>query len=203
MGRRAGNTMRRSGAEPEALVLNNLPGLFPTEDWWVTYWSVNEEGALEHRRVIIQLPAGLANRCVPVSIGYNGCIQMVRRWGMAIYPSLLEEIDFDLEAVIRQASNRYSGGPEDYLRVALEVTHFDLPGHFIIASNEHPLLMYDPAGILKGSYVRWCTYLGALAFLATDGKVSSGFLRLALEARDTYQEAVGYLQAALASQRAG
>jgi hypothetical protein len=82
----------------------------------------------------------------------------------------------------------------------LDVTHFDLPGFFVIASDEHPLLMYAPSGVLKGSYVRWRTCLGALAFLATDGRVNSGFLRLAREAQDTYQEAVGYLREALAHQ---
>jgi hypothetical protein len=128
---------------------------------------------------------------------------MVRRWGLAIYPSLLEEMDFDLEAVVRNAPDRYPGEPEDYLRAALDITHFDLPGFFTIASDEHPLLMYDPAGVLKGSYVRWRTYLGALSFLATDGQVNSGFLRLAREAEDTYREAVGYLQAALAQRYHG
>ncbi len=198
MRRRAGNTVRPSSAQPGSRVLNNLPGLYPTEDWRVVYWSVTEQGQLEQHEVIIQLPAGLARSCVPISVGYNGCVQMVRRWGVAIYPSLLEEIGFDLEAVVRGAPERYQGDPADYLRAALDITHFDLPGFFIIASDEHPLLMYAPDGSLKGSYVRWRTYLGALAFLATGGKVNSGFLRLAQEAHDTYQQAVGYLQEALA-----
>ncbi len=195
--RRPGNTVRRSSAAPEARVLNNLPGLYPTEDWQVIYWSVDEQGLLERRQVIVQLPAGLADVCVPVPVGYNGCVQMVRRWGVAVYLSLLEEIEFDLGAVVYGAPDRYAGDPEDYLRAALDVTHFDLPGFFVIASEEHPLLMYAPSGVLKGSYVRWRTYLGALAFLATDGRVNSGFHRLAREAQDTYREAVGYLQEAL------
>ncbi len=201
MRKRAGNTVRRSSARPEAKVLNNLPGLYPTEDWRVSYWSVTERGELEQREVIIQLPAGLARLCVPIPVGYNGCVQMVRRWGVAIYPSLLEEMGFDLEAVVQGAPERYQGDPAGYVRAVLDVTHFDLPGFFIIASDEHPLLMYAPDGSLKGSYVRWRTYLGALAFLATGGKVNSGFLQLAQEAHATYEAAVGYLQEALAHQR--
>ncbi|MCD6289590.1 MAG: hypothetical protein J7M34_03735 [Anaerolineae bacterium] len=198
---RLGNSVRRSRAADEAQVLNNLPGLYPTEDWNVVYWTVDAQGNLHQRQVIIQLPAGLADLCIPVPIGYNGCVQMVRRWGMAIYPSLLEDIGFDLEFVVRNAPERYGNASGDYLRAALDVTHFDLPGFFVIASDEHPLLMYAPDGTLKGSYTRWRTYLGALAYLATQGQVNSGFLRLAREARATYQAAVEYLQEALMHQR--
>jgi len=199
--RRAGNAVRISSAKEGTRILNNLPGLYPTEDWHAVYWAVDRHGGLRQHEVTIQLPAGLADLCAPIPVGYNGCVQMVRRWGVAIYPSLLEELGFDLETVVRSAPDRYANTPEGYLRAALDITHFDLPGFFIIASDEHPLLMYAPDGSLKGSYVRWRTYLGALAFLATDGKVNSGFLRLAQEAHDTYQQAVAYLQEALARQR--
>ncbi len=203
MRRRSGNTVRRSSATEQDRILNNLPGLYPTENWKVIYWSVDEQGNLAQHQVIVQLPEGLADLCAPVPIGYNGCVQMVRRWGVAIYPSLLEDLAFDLDALVRSAPERYADTPQGRLRAALDVTHFDLPGFFIIASDEHPLLMYAPDGALKGSYTRWRTYLGALAFLATDGQVNRGFLRLAREAQDTYREAIGYLQEALAQQQRG
>jgi len=119
---------------------------------------------------------------------------MVRRWGMACYPSLLEDIGFDPEPLLGAQAE---GNGSALLRIILEVTHFDLPGHFIIASDEHPFRLYAPDGTLKGSYTRWCTYLGALAYLVSGGKVSAGFLRLWQDAPATYAEAVGYLQPVL------
>jgi hypothetical protein len=77
------------------------------------------------------------------------------------------------------------------------VTHFDLPGHFIIASQEHPFLLFDPQGILKGSYTRWYTYLGALAYLASGGLVKASFQQLWGENDKLYQEALGFLREAL------
>jgi hypothetical protein len=202
MGKRVGNALRLSAAAPDARVLNNFPGLYLTEDWTARYWDVGPQGDLQVREAIIQLPLGWTRICPPVAIGYPGCIQWVRRWGVALYPSILEDIGFDLVSLLSHDAGRFPGGDdEELLHLALGITQFDLPGHFIIASDEHPFLLYDPEGIVKGTYTRWCTYLGALAFLVTDGKVNAPFLRLADEANPTYRAAVGYLREALQERR--
>lgn len=78
----------------------------------------------------------------------------VRRWGLARRPSLLEAIGFDSTPLVG------SDAPiSDFLHIYLAATHFDLPGGFIIADPDYPLLLFDPAGDLKGcciSYLaRW------------------------------------------------
>jgi hypothetical protein len=83
------------------------------------------------------------------------------------------------------------------LRVMIRITHFDLPGYFIIASQQYPFLLFDPGGTLKGSYTKWCTYLGALAWLASDGKVNADFELLRITNPRLYREAVEYLLSAL------
>ncbi len=204
MVKRAGNGLQISTASPDVRIFNNFPGLYPTEDWVAHYWDMGPAGDLVAREAIIQLPRGWARACVPVAIGYPGCIQWVRRWGVALYPSILADIGFDFEPLLTHDAQRFPGGDEEeLLHLVSGITQFDLPGHFIIASEEHPFILYDPDGIVKGTYTQWRTYLGALAFLVTGGKVNAGFIRLAEEAGATYQQAVGYLQEALRKQEGG
>jgi len=203
MPRSVGNTMRRSTAPPDAEVINNFPGLYPTEDWRVYYWEVTERGDLVDRRVTIQLPQGYADVCPEVEIGQPGCIYRVRRWGLACYPSLLERMGFDPTPLLTHDRERFPGGDDqEILHVMFQVTHFDLPGYFIIASPEHPLLLFDPEGVLKGSYTRWRTYMGALAWLVSGGVVNANFEMLRTTNRGLYLEAVGYLLSALRGRRA-
>jgi len=196
MARLAGNSVRRSSAPPDAEVINNFPGQYPTEDWSAYYWVVTERGDLVDRRVTIQLPRGYADVCPEVEIGQRGCIYRVRRWGVACYVSLLEEIGFDPTPLLGREDISGEEGP-DILRVMIRVTHFDLPGHFIIASQEHPFLLFDPDGTLKGSYTRWYTYLGALAWMVSGGKVRGDFELLRVTHPILYREAVDYLLSAL------
>lgn len=198
MPKSAGNTMRRSSAPPDAEVINNFPGLYPTEDWRAYYWVVTERGELVDKHVTVQLPKGYADVCPEVEIGQQGCIYRARRWGVACYPSLLEEIDFDPQPLLTHDRGRFPGGDaQEILHVILRATHFDLPGHFIIASWEHPLLLFDPGGTLKGSYTKWRTYMGALAWLASDGAVDSNFELLRTTNQRLYKEAIEYLLSAL------
>ena len=83
----------------------------------------------------------------------------------------------------------------------IRATYFDLPGHFVIASQEHPFLLLDPQGTLKGTYTRWYTYLGALAFLVSGGTVQARFSRLWSEDAGLYDEALSYLLNALRSEK--
>jgi len=193
-----GNIFRRSSATPDTKVVNNYPGRYPTEDWKARYWTVTERGDLQERVVAVELPRGCTAACLEVEVGQSGCVHRVRRWGFACYASLLEEIGFDPTPLLTYDRERFSGGDDqELLQVMIGVTHFDLPGHFIIASQEHPFLLFDPQGALKGSHTRWYTYLGALAYLASDGRVKASFQWLRAENERLYQEAVGFLRGAL------
>ncbi|HIP95856.1 MAG TPA: hypothetical protein EYH32_01430 [Anaerolineae bacterium] len=192
--RAVGNTLRRSSAPPDVRVINNFPGRYPTEDWQVAYWFVTEDGQLAHNRVTLQLPAGYARVCPPIAPGQDGCVYHVRRWGVACRTSLLERINFDPSVLVSlQPGQPDEAIDQELLRAMFLVTWFDLPGYFIIASDEHPLLLFDPEDYLKGSYTRWRTYLGALAFLVSGGKVNADFIRLCYEFPSSYEEAVEIL----------
>jgi len=194
----AGNIFRRTSAAPDTKVVNNYPGRYPTEDWKARYWTVTERGDLQERVVAIELPRGCTAACLEVEVGQSGCVHRVRRWGFACYASLLEEIGFDPAPLLTYDRERFPGGDDqELLQVMIGVTHFDLPGHFIIASQEHPFLLFDPRGTLKGSHTSWYTYLGALAYLASNGWVKASFQRLWREDEGLYQEAVGFLMGAL------
>ena len=198
MVRDAGNTLRRSSAAPDTHAVNNYPGRYPTEDWQARYWTVTEGGVLQRRVVTVQLPRGCTAACLEVEVGQSGCVHGVRRWGFACYASLLEEIGFDLAPLLTHDQERFPGGDDqEVLQVMIGVTHFDLPGHFTIASQEHPFLLFDPQGALKGSHTRWYTYLGALAYLFSDGRVKASFQQLWRENERLYQEAVAFLLGAL------
>jgi hypothetical protein len=194
----AGNALRPSSAPPDVRIVNNFPGRYPTADWLARYWAMSDWGELQVMEVTLQLPTGYAAGVPAISVGYNGCIYKVRRWGVACYPSLLEDMGFDHSPLLTYERQRFPGGDDqEALHIMLHVTHFDLPGGFVIASREHPFLLYDPRGVLKGSFVRWRSYAGALAYLATEGKINAPFLRLQEEGGHLYDQAVGYLLQAL------
>jgi hypothetical protein len=192
MPRRGGNAFRPSQAPPNVRVVNNHPGRYPVEDWRVYYWAVADNGALRDRHVTVQLPRSYADACPLVVWGEQGCIYRVRRWGLASLPSLLETIGFDPTPFVGS-----DAPPSQFIRIYLEVTHFDLPGGFIIADPDHPLLLFDPAGDLKGSCINGISYLGALAWMATGGRVAADFQRMRREAPEFYRWAVEGFRRAL------
>lgn len=187
---RGGNAFRPSRAPATARVLNNLPGRYPVENWHACYWSVSEEGSLQEHAVILQLPAGYAAVCKPVQVGQAGCVLRVRRWGVACRISLLEAIGFDPLTI---------AGPnapdETVAAICFAATQFDLPGDFIIADPDYPLLLFDPAGVLKGSSVNGISLLGALAYFVSGGRVAADFQRLRQEAPTLYRQALADLLA--------
>ncbi len=192
------NTMRPSVAADDGQPINNLPGLYPTEDWTVQYWDVEAGGEVRKRQAVVQLPEGYAGACAEVIVGQPGCVHRVRRWGVQCYVRILQEFGFDPGQYLSHDAQRFpDGDDEEMISILLRATHFDLPAHFVIASVEHPLLMVDPQGILKGSFTRWFTRLGALAYMVSGGKVNQEFRELPLEDRSLYEEALGYLLDAL------
>ena len=186
-----GNVFRRSTAPTQVTTLNNFPGRYPAEDWRARYWDVTETRTLVRREVTLQLPLGFGWVSPPVAVGQPGCIHAVRRWGLACRTSLLEEIPFDPAAHLSPEAT-----DDEVMALMYGATWFDLPGYFIIASDEHPFYLYDPAGALKGAYVDWCTYLGALTYLYTDGDVKGSFLRVFRDSPSLYRQALAEILAA-------
>jgi hypothetical protein len=185
MPRRGGNVFRSSEASLDLRVVNNFPSRYPVEDWRAYYWAVADDGRLGEHYVTVQLPRRYAAACLPVKWGEQGCIYHVRRWGLSCLPSLLEVIDFDPIPLT---------GPDDssadLVRIYLEVTHFDLPGGFVIADPDYALLLFDPAGDLKGCCITGISHLGALAWMATEGRVAADFQRIRRDAPEFYRRAV-------------
>lgn len=198
MRRSQGDAYRASTASPEATVLNNFPGLYPVEDWQVFYWTVDADGRLADRNVTLQLPAGYADACPQVTLGEPGCVYKVRRWGLACYPSILTEIGFDATRLVTGDEERFPGGEgQELLHIFLHATHFDLPGYFVIADTRYPLLLFAPDGTLKGSWQQGPTYLGALAWQVSGGKVAADFELMRTTAPALYEKVVGELLRAL------
>ena len=181
---RQGDSLRESAAAPTTTVVDNSGGAYPTRAWQATYFSASRQGALTAYRVTVRLPAGLDSVCPTVHIGQPGCVYAIRRWGFALRPSALAAAGFDPTPLLT------GGDDADILRALLEAAAFDLPGEFIIASPEHPFRLVAPDGTLRGSSTRWRTYLGALAYFASGGRVDAGFIRFWAEAEPSYRQAV-------------
>jgi hypothetical protein len=190
------NTLRRSAAPDDVTLLNNYPGAYPTEDWTARYWSVTRRGDLEERQVTLQLPQGFHSPCMPVTAGRPGCVRVVRRWGFGCYPEVLNDIGFDVAALVSNPDD-----DAEWLTHYFRVVTFDLPGYFVIASPAHPFMLYDPAGTLKGSYTQWRTHLGALSYMVN--RLDADFIRLQIENRALYQQALDYLVEAVVETSSG
>lgn len=188
-----GDSLRESSAPPAASVIDNSAGLYPTDRWEATYFAVNRQGALTAHRIAVCVPAGLDRVCARVLLGQAGCIYAVRRWGFALRPSALEAAGFDPGLL---ATGNDDG---ELLQSFFRAAAFELPGEFIIASPEHPFRLVAGDGTLRGSFVRWRTYLGALAFFASGGQVDADLVRFWAEARESYVQAVEVCLSAIRS----
>ena len=196
---RLGNAFRRSTASLDEYVHRNVPYDWPTEDWGANYWTVTQQGRLVSAQAIVQLPEGFSGVCRRVELGESGCIQHVRRWGVACRMSLLEAMGFD-PSELPASRDRQAADGSDVLYWMIRATHFDLPGDFVIASSEHPFLLFRPDGTLGGCEQNWFTYLGALAFYVSEGNTAKPFSGLWQGNQRLYQSAVFYLLRALGGQ---
>ncbi len=187
MRKRIGNQFRESSARAGEMVADNLPNLYPVEEWRAFYWSMNREGRLEEGRAILRLPQGIGASTPAVQIGRPGVVENVRRWGVALRGGILEDIGFDPTPLLSHDRSRFANDDIEALHLITNVTHFDLPGYFLIASEEHPFLLFDPAGELKGSYTRWYTYAGALTYLVSEGRATISFSLTWQEDKELYQ----------------
>ena len=182
--RRQGDSLRESTVSPATTVADNSAGAYPTEGWETTYFSVSRQGVLSAQRITVRVLAGLNRVCPPIRIGQPGCIYAVRRWGFALRPSALEAAGFEPVTLLP------SDGDDVFLQALFRAAAFDLPGEFIIASPEHPFRLVGTDGRLRGSSVRWRTYLGALAYFASGGRIDADFIRFWAEAESSYRQAV-------------
>ncbi len=203
MRRRAGNQLRESSARRDQLVADNLPDLFPVEEWRAYYWVMNLEGRMEQARAVLHLPRGAGQASREVAIGEEGVIEHVRRWGVALRGGLVEAIDFDPTPFLSHEGSRFPSDDAEALHIITNLTHFDLPGFFILASEEHPFLLFDPEGTLKGSFTNWYTHAGALAYLVSDGKVHASFGLTWEKDRALYQKVMRILNEELEKKRGG
>ncbi len=206
MKKRVSNQFRESSARPDDLVADNLPNLYPIEDWRAFYWTMSPGGAIEEGRAILRLPRGVSEVAPTVEIGQPGVIEHVRRWGVALRGGVLEEIGFDPTPFLTRDRARFPTDDAEALHLITNVTHFDVPGFFVIASEEHPFLLFDPNGDLKGSYTRWYTHAGALAFLVTGGRLQTSFGLTWQEDRGLYNkvmQALNELNAEMDKKRRG
>jgi hypothetical protein len=186
-----GDSLRQSRVPLTVASVGNLGDAYPTEAWEATYFSVDREGVLAPHRLTVRMLVGLADVCPQVWIGDPGCVYGVRRWGFALRPSALAAAGFDQYPAVA------AGDDAQVLRAILQAAAFELPGEFIIGSPEHPFRLMAPDGTLRGSGTRWRTYLGALSFFASGGRVDASFIRFHAEAPASYRQAVDICLAAL------
>lgn len=173
--KRAGNQLRESSARADQPVADNLPDLYPVEEWRAFYWTMAADGQVSEGRAILHVPRGVAAVSRQVEIGETGVIDIVRRWGVALRGGILEAIGMDVAPFLSHDRTRFADDDAEALYLVTNMTHFDLPGFFVLASQEHPFLLFDPNGDLKGSYTDWYTHAGALAYLVTDGRLQTSF----------------------------
>ncbi len=201
MRKRAGDQLRASFAQEGQLVADNLPNLYPVEEWHAYYWTMNAEGSLAEGRGILRLPYGVAQVTEEIEIGDPGVIEHVRRWGVVLSGKILEGIGFDPTPFLSHDRSRFPTDDAEALHLITNMTHFDLPGYFLIASEEHPFLLFDPSGTLKGSHTKWYTHAGALAYLVSDGKVQTSFGLTWQEDRALYRKVMQILNEELEKKR--
>lgn len=183
--------IRLSSAARNANSINNLPGRYATENWRAHYWDVSAAGTLQHRHCELQLPRGGDAIYPPVQIGELGVIKKVRPAGVTLAAHFFEALAFDPLAYLTHDATHYPNGDDDEIvNVVLNAANFDLPAVFIIASNEHPFLLFAPSGDLKGSFVHGHSYLGALAYYVTRGQNTAPMNTMRDLNRDLYERAV-------------
>lgn len=183
----------RPSAQPTDSIVENLPNLFPTEEWRAFYWTLEPDGTLATAHAVIRLPRGLGAVTKRVAIGEYGIIEHTRRWGVTLRGGFIDYIDLDLDALMTHDRTRFGSDDAEALHLMTLLTHFDLPGHFILASDEHPFLLFDPNGDLKGSDTHWFTHAGALAFLISDGEIKISFELVWKQDKDLYHKVMEWL----------
>lgn len=200
MKRHSGDQFRESSQRIGAIV-ENLPNQFPVEEWRAFYWTLERDGRLATAYAVMHLPRGLGHITRRVNIGEYGIIEHTRRWGITLQGDFINYIDLDLDALMTHDRARFSSDDAEALHLMTLLTHFDLPGHFILASDEHPFLLFDPEGDLKGSDTHWFTHAGALAYLVSDGEIKISFDLVWEKDKELYKKVMMWLNEELAKRK--
>lgn len=196
----SGDQFRQSLQRVDAIV-ENLPNQFPVEEWRAFYWTLEPDGKLTTQHAVIHLPRGLGAVTRRVAIGEYGIIEHTRRWGITLRGDFINYIDLDLDALLTHDRSRFASDDAEALHLMTLLTHFDLPGFFIIASDEHPFLLFDSEGDLKGSDTRWFTHAGALAYLVSDGQIKISFDLVWDKDKELYKKVMQWLNEELAKRQ--
>lgn len=183
----------RQSLQPSNAIVENLPDLYPTEEWRAFYWTLEPDGNLATAHAVMHLPRGACHVTPRISIGAAGIVEHVRRWGVTLRGAFVQEVGLDLDSLLTHDRARFSSDDAEALHLMTLLTHFDLPGYFIIASDEHPFLLFDPEGDLKGSDTHWFTQAGALAFLVSDGHIKISFDLVWRKDKDLYRKVMQWL----------
>lgn len=183
----------RQSQQPANAIVENLTDLYPTEEWRAFYWTLEPEGNLATAHAVIHLPRGTSRVNPRISIGNAGIVEHVRRWGVTLRGAFVQDMGLDLDALLTHDRARFSSDDAEALHLMTLLTHFDLPGYFVIASDEHPFLLFDPEGDLKGSDTHWFTQAGALAFLVSDGQIKISFDLVWRKDKDLYRKVMQWL----------
>jgi hypothetical protein len=153
------NMVRPSSANPEKTILTGPSSKYPTEDWLLDYFSIEKDKSASKKEVICKLPSGYEKAWDEHGEPGRpeGPMYKVRAWGMEFCTYYLKWCD-----EYRKIRDSLVGNDAS-LRASFDLNAigWDLPGHFIIASKEHPFYATSP---LKNKYVydRWCSYEQAI-----------------------------------------
>lgn len=200
MKRFTGDQFRQSSQRRDAIV-ENLPNRFPVEEWRAFYWTLEPDGNLTTAHAVMHLPRGLGQVTRSVNIGDYGIIEHTRRWGVTLRGGFMDYIDLDLDALLTHDRARFSSDDAEALHLMTMLTNFDLPGYFIVASDEHPFLLFDAEGDLKGSDTHWFTHAGALAYLVSDGEIKISFDLVWEKDKELYKKVMMWLNEELAKRK--
>lgn len=146
------NVFRPSRANPSDTMLYGLSSKYRIEEWTLEYYSVEKDSSILPRKVTCCLPEGYeeAYRKHGDRTSTSGPIYKVRAWRIEFTCYFL---DFCPDYLKVRDEHAQTAG--DKARWDLNAIGWDLPGHLIIASKEHPLLAEGPSG-RKYVYDYWC-----------------------------------------------
>lgn len=171
------------------------------EEWRAFYWTLEPDGALTTQHAVMHLPRGVSAVTRRVNIGEYGIIEHTRRWGITLRGDFINYIDLDLDALLTHDRARFASDDAEALHLMTLLTHFDLPGYFLVASDEHPFLLFGPEGDLKGSDTHWFTHAGALAYLVSDGQIKISFDLVWEKDKELYAKVMQWLNSELAKKK--
>ena len=110
----------RQSQQPANAIVENLPDLYPTEEWRAFYWTLEPDGNLATAHAVMHLPQGTHRVTPRVSIGEAGIIEHVRRWGVTLRGAFVQEIDLDLDALLTHDRARFSSDDAEALAGAVD-----------------------------------------------------------------------------------